>query len=129
MMTHDDLREAEESERLGDAAASGQSAAKYYREAQCLLMPSGIVWTDRESYDRRMEAFARIQEKLYRMDPNGSPREIATSASVPETPIPLSATGNLSVGNFSTGLIVRIRQTFRDYDGQEIRAGEILHFL
>jgi hypothetical protein len=128
-MTNDDLREAEQMERFGDAAVSGQSAAAYYREAQRLVMPAGVVWTDRESYDRRMEAFERIQQKLYGLDGNGGSREISTTASMPQPPTPASTPRELSVWDFSPGLVVRIGQTFRDYDGQEIRAGEVLHFL
>lgn len=116
-------------ERFGDAAVSCQSAAAYYREAQSLVMPVGVVWSDRESYDRRMEAFERIQQKVYGLDGNGSPHEISTPAPMPEAPTPASTTREMSVWDFSPGLVVRIGQTFKDYDGQEIRAGEILHFL
>jgi hypothetical protein len=71
-MPTDDLREAERAERLGDAAYAGRAAAAHYREAQRLLLPVGIVWTDRESYDRRMEAFERLQRKVYGLEEKGS---------------------------------------------------------
>ena len=132
-------------ERLGDAAAGlGESAAAYYRQAQRLLMPPGVVWTDRESYDRRMEAFERIQQKLYGLAGQRSSRGIATPAPTPEPPradvdtpavsasvidSPADAAPDLSVWDFRPGLVVRIGQTFKDFDGQEIRAGEVLHFL
>lgn len=135
---NDDLHEAEHAELLGDAAASGQAAAAYYREAQLLLLPVGVIWTDRESYDRRIEAFERIQQKLYGLEGKGSftpPAEPPT----PETQTPMvlalesgplpSAEPDLAVWHFSPGLVVRIGRTFTDYDGQEIRAGEVLHFL
>src|SRR5258708_39635261 len=68
-LSDDDLREAARLERLGDSAASGcQEAIANYRDAQRLLLPSGMVWTDRESYDRRMELFQQIQQKLYRLE-------------------------------------------------------------
>jgi hypothetical protein len=137
-MPNDDLHEAEQAERLGDAADAGQAATAYYREAQCLLLPVGVVWTDRESYDRRMEAFERIQQKLYGLQGKGS----FTSPAEPPTPeaqapmVSASGTGplpstaaDLSVWQFSPGLVVRIGRTFTDYDGQEIRAGEVLHLL
>ncbi len=41
---------------------------------------------------------------------------------------PLAAPA-LSVYKFFPGLTVRIVQGFKDYDGQEIRAGEVLHFV
>ena len=36
---------------------------------------------------------------------------------------------HISVWRFFKGLVVRIRRTFRDFDGQEIPAGLVLHFL
>jgi hypothetical protein len=125
----DDLREAARLERLGDAAASGcQEAIAYYRDAQRLLLPSGMVWTDRESYDRRMELFQQIQQKLYRLEvtvDQGGP-----SVSPPPIPEALpSAAAELSVWNFFPGLVVRVVQAFTDYDGQNILAGEVLHFV
>ena len=42
---------------------------------------------------------------------------------------PLVAAADLSVRQFFPGLEVRVVQTFKDYDGQEVRAGEVLHFL
>src|SRR4051812_42088208 len=111
-MPDDDLHEAEQAERSGDAAEARQTAAAFYRGAQRLLLPAGVVWTDRESHDRRMEAFERIQQKLYGLEEG-----------------PRSTDSDLAVWQFSPGLVVRIGRTFRDYDGQEIRAGEVLHFL
>uniref|UniRef100_Q02BL7 Uncharacterized protein n=1 Tax=Solibacter usitatus (strain Ellin6076) TaxID=234267 RepID=Q02BL7_SOLUE len=107
-MTDNDLNDAAEAERLGDLAAAGQPAAAHYREAQSLLLPAGAVWTDRAAYDQRMEAFERIQQKIYALEVQTEP---------------------LTVWDFSPGLVVRVCQSFRDYDGQEIHAGEVLHFL
>jgi hypothetical protein len=129
-----DLQEAARLERLGDAAASvRQQAIAYYRDAQRLLLPSGTVWTDRESYDRRMELFEQIQQKLYRLDdrveqrgpsdpPPSSPE--AQIAEIPES----KPDRSLSVWDFVPGLVVRVVQSFTDYDGQKILAGEVLHF-
>jgi hypothetical protein len=139
-MPEDDLQEAEQAERLGDAAEARQAAAGYYREAQRLLLPAGVVWTDRESYDRRMEAFERIQQKLYGLEgranfilpvaaPKAEPPAEAPAVSDKEAgPLP-PATPDLPVWNFSPGLVVRIARAFTDFDGQEIRAGEVLHFI
>ena len=107
--------------------------------AQRLLLPAGAIWTDREDYTRRMEAFQRIQEKLYGLDGTGSPRHppvpiaeppLATPA-LPAVPqgAPAGPAAGLSVGQFRAGLEVRVVQTFQDYDGQEVRAGEVLHFV
>jgi len=134
-MPDDDLNKAEQAERLGDAAA-GQAAAAHYREAQRLLLPAGVVWTDRESYDRRMEAFERIQQKLYglaerrRSTEATLPPEVqSTIVATPEIgPLP-SEGAELTVWQFSPGLVVRVGRTFIDFDGQEVRAGEVLHFL
>ncbi len=131
-------------ERLGDDAAGlGESAAAYYRRAQSLLMPPGAVYTGRETYEWRMEAFLRIQQKLYGLAGQGSTRGIATPEPTPEPPTadvdapavsvsaldsPAQAALHLEVYKFPAGLVVRVLQTFRDYDGQEIRAGEVLHF-
>ena len=60
--------EAAHAEQLGDAAEGRQAAEGYYREAQRLLLPVGVVWTCREEYDRRMEAFERIHQKIYGLD-------------------------------------------------------------
>jgi len=135
-MADDDFEAAEQAERLGDAAETRQAAAAHYREAQRVLLPVGVVWTDREAYDRRREAFERIQQKLYELEerdyvappaamPAALPEaEIATVA----VPVPMAAP-DLPVWNFTPGLVVRIARTFSDFDGQEIRAGEVLHFL
>jgi hypothetical protein len=135
-MPDDGLVEAAEAERLGDAAEAGQAAA-YYGEAQRLLLPVGVVWTDRESYDRRMEAFERVQQKIYGLvgrgmstvlrepAPEAQPSTVTVSA--PEELA--SAEPDLTVWQFSPGLVVRVGRTFVDFDGQEIHAGEILHFV
>jgi Domain of unknown function (DUF3601) len=124
-----DLEEAARLERLGDAAVSlRQPAVAYYREAQRLLLPSGMVWTDRESYDRRMELFQQIQEKLYRLDSIGEQRGPSDSPPPIREALP-SAIAELSVWNFFPGLAVRVVQAFTDYDGQNILAGEVLHFV
>src|SRR4051794_32809445 len=107
-----ELDEAARLEALGDAAALERApAAQNYRAAQTCLMPVGVVWTDRSEYDQRMEAFQRIQQKLYKLDGSGRPPEV------------------VSVGRFTGGMRVRVLQSFRDYDGQEIAAGEVLHFV
>jgi hypothetical protein len=40
-----------------------------------------------------------------------------------------SSNGGLSVWDFAPGLVVCVVQSFSDYDGQKIEAGEVLHFL
>jgi hypothetical protein len=133
----DDLEEAGQAERLGDAAEARQAATAHYREAQRLLLPAGVVWTDRESYDRRMEAFERIQQKIYALEGKGdfappapSPpaTEVPVAANPEDAPRP-SAAPVLTVWDFSPGLVVRIAQPFSDFDGHEIHAGEVLHLL
>ncbi len=138
-MADDDFEAAEQAERLGDAAETRQAAAAHYREAQRVLLPVGVVWTDREACDRRREAFERIQQKLYGLEgreferrENAAPQattpapEAAVAAAA--RPVPIAAP-ELPVWNFTAGLVVRIARTFSDFDGQEIRAGEVLHFL
>ena len=130
-----DLQEAARLERLGDAAVSlRQPAIAYYREAQRLLLPSGVVWTDRESYDRRMELFEQIQQKLYRLDStvasdSAAPIPESQTLAEPEPDRSPTAPSGLSVWNFVPGLVVRVVQDFTDYDGQNILAGEVLHFV
>ena len=137
-MPHDDLDEAVQAERSGDAADADQAAAAYYRQAQRLLLPAGVAWTCREEYDRRMEAFERVQQKIYRLpEKENLPRP--TEAAAPEAEVPPvsaadapqspSAAAPLSVWSFSPGLAVRVSRDFRDYDGQQVRAGEVLHLL
>jgi hypothetical protein len=137
-MPHGDFEEALQAERLGDAADVDQAAAGYYREAQRLLLPAGVVWTCREAYDRRQEAFERIQQTIYGLQGKGN-NPHPTEPPLRETEMPIvsasepvrcpSAAPNLTVWDFHPGLVVRICQTFIDYDGQEIRAGEVLHLL
>jgi hypothetical protein len=89
-----------------------------------------------------MEAFQRIQQKLYGLDGTGSPRGEGTTT--PEQPIaearfpavlpsefnqPPHATAGLAVWHFYPGLTVRVEQSFDDYDGQKVDVGEVLHFL
>ncbi len=85
-----------------------------------------------------MEAFQRIQQKLYGLDGTGcrrdSPAPPIGEAGLPAVPPPEadpqpSAAADLSVWDFFPRLDVRVLQTFRDYDGQEVRAGEVLHFI
>jgi hypothetical protein len=143
----DDLDQAERLERLGDAAAGvDESATTYYRQAQVLLLPPGARWTDRAAYERRMEAFERIQQKLYGLvergisrgfvapEPAPTLRPPGTDLGAPALPVstndsPADASAALSVWNFPPGLVLRIGQAFVDYDGQQIHAGEILHFI
>jgi hypothetical protein len=137
-MPPDDFENALQAERLGDAADVRQAAAGHYREAQRLLMPAGAVWTCREEYDRRMEAFERIQQKIYGLEGKSDYPRLA-EAPVPEAAIantpapepvqPPSAAPHLTVWDFAPRLAVRVCQSFTDFDGQEIREGEMLHFL
>ena len=132
-----DLSEAEQLEQLGDTSESRDAATAYYRKAQLLVMPPGTQWTAGEEYDRRMEAFERIQQKLYAL----STREFLRNPPTrwPEAPpaeaVDIAAhttakfAADLSVSEFRPGLVVRIERTFVDFDGQEIREGEVLHFL
>jgi hypothetical protein len=132
IVNNDDLRDAARLERSGDdATALGRPAAGYYREAQTILLPAGAVWTDREAYDLRMGAFERIQQKLYALSgtaPALSEAEVPAVANV-LADVPVATAGQVSVWDFSAGMAVRVMQDFRDYDGQEIHAGEVLHFI
>jgi Domain of unknown function (DUF3601) len=140
-MLDDDLNQAARVELLGDATGTPEAAA-FYREAQRLLLPAGVRWTDREAYDRRQEAFERIQQKLYGLSTRENfitsavPADSqAAAAGVPDLAPseavvrPKPAAPDLTVWDFKAGLVVRIGRTFTDYDGQEIRAGEVLHLL
>jgi hypothetical protein len=62
-----DRRTAEELERQGDIAAQqpGGPALGLYRQAQRILLPTGVLWSDREEYDRRQDASNRIQKKIW----------------------------------------------------------------
>jgi hypothetical protein len=125
---------------MADAEATfGLPASEHFREAQRLLLPTGVVWTDREAYDERVELFQRIQQKLYAMErmetlpaPVSAPVEPPVE-SAPMTPplhaAPSSPNDFLSLWHFSPGVIVRVVQEFTDYDGQQILAGEVLHFV
>jgi hypothetical protein len=137
-MPRDDFEDALQAERSGDAAVDGQSAGGYYGSAQRLLLPAGIVWTCREEYDRRMEAFERIQQKIYALEgkrnyprpPDPPPQETDTPILPTSEPVQSpSAAPHLMVWDFYPGLVVRICQDFTDYDGQEIHTGEVLHLL
>jgi hypothetical protein len=130
-MPNEDLYRAERAERLGDAADTPQSAAASYREAQRLLLPVGVLWTDRDAYGTRMEAFERIQRKLYGLAGKSRPAPPdAPPMQPPQAPIPAPAAApHLSVWDFSPGLTVRIGRAFTDYDGHEVRTGEVLHLL
>jgi hypothetical protein len=133
-MTDDALNAAAQAERLGDAADIRESAAAHYREAQRLFMPVGAVWTDRVVYDRCMEAFERIQQKIYGLEAKSSVPPAPAEPTIPESEAPVvssppAITRELTVWDFSPGLVVRVCQDFTDYDGQVIHAGEVLHFL
>ena len=130
-MKNNELSAAEDFERLGDAAGGVQAAAAHYREAQRLLLPPGTVWTDREAYDQRMTAFERIQQKIYGL-PNKPILPPPAEPAVPQSEAPAESprpAKPLTVWDFAPGLMVRVCQSFSDYDGQEIREGEVLHFL
>ena len=138
-----DPNDAGQLEQLGDTAESRDAATAYYRKAQLLLMPPGVVWTGGEEYDRRMEAFERIQQKLYGLSGREFPRIVdppppspeTSSAHAPADAADMAAHGlsggafDLPVWDFSPGLVVRVEQTFVDHDGQEVREGDVLHFL
>jgi hypothetical protein len=131
-VTNDDLYEAEQSELLGDGAGAVQAATAHYRAAQRWLLPAGAVFTDRGAYDQRMEAFERIQQKIYALEVPAAVAPVAAETPVPEAApaSPLqAAAAQLTVWDFAPGLVIRVCQSFRDYDGQEIHAGEVLHFL
>jgi hypothetical protein len=129
-VNNDDLNDAELAERLGDDAGNGQPAAAHYREAQRLLLPAGAIWTDRAAYDQRMESFERIQQKIYALEVKATV-PLAAEPTGPEVPARVvgASPAHITVWDFSPGLVVRVCQSFRDYDGQQIHAGEVLHFL
>ena len=132
---NEEIRRAAQLEQRGDEAASqGLSAAAYYLESQRVLLPVGVVWSDREAYTTRKEGFDRLQEKLYALDGSGRARKAEAVETAPAPSVsaiaPLASTGaELSVWQFYPGLTVRVVQGFRDYDGQDVCAGEVLRFL
>ena len=81
-----DANQAAELERQGDAAVGRDAATQFYRQAQGLLLPPGVLWSDRAEYETRMLAFSRIQEKLYRVGDRPAP----TPAPAPEAAAPAS---------------------------------------
>jgi hypothetical protein len=85
-------RAAAELERQGDAAAqAGREALGLYRRAQKVLLPTGVLWSDREEYDRRQDAFNRIQRKIW-----------ALSSSPPIPPEPSRPTDAYKIFTAST---------------------------
>jgi hypothetical protein len=66
-----------------------------------------------------MQAFERIQQKLYALHDAMDAAPGVSRSTLPK----------LSVWDFVPGLVVRVRQPFRDYDGQQIAAGEVLHLI
>ena len=62
-----DRQAAEELERQGDEAArsGGEAAEAFYRNAQKILLPVGVLWSDAVEYDLRMAAFQRLQQKIW----------------------------------------------------------------
>ncbi|MDR3418497.1 MAG: YqcC family protein [Nevskia sp.] len=60
-----DISQAAQLEQQADAASSRDLATALYQQAQRLLMPPGVLWSDRAEYEARMLAFNRVQEKLY----------------------------------------------------------------
>jgi hypothetical protein len=68
---------AEVEERWGDELffAVEAGAAGHYHAAQRALAPPGTQFSSGEENDRRMEAYARVTEKLYAVDPYGRARE------------------------------------------------------
>lgn len=78
MSAQEDRAAAARLEQAGDAAAgAGEPAAAWYRQAQEMLMPAGARWTDRDEYEGRMAGFARLQDKLYELGPDGRARDLA----------------------------------------------------
>lgn len=69
---------AEELERQGDAAVKAgdnDAAGSFYRKAQKILLPTGVMWSDAVEYDLRMAAFQRLQEKIWALSsPPPAPR-------------------------------------------------------
>src|SRR5262245_3030341 len=68
-------REAEAFERQGDELIKPQArdrAHEFYRHAQKLLLPVNKTWPDAVEYDLRMEAFQRIQKKLWALADGGA---------------------------------------------------------
>ena len=61
-----DRRAADALERQGDeAAAAGEPAEAFYRNAQIILLPVGVMWSDAVEHDLRMAAFQRLQHKIW----------------------------------------------------------------
>lgn len=79
--TEEDLSRAAQLEQQGDAAGR-DAAAALYQQAQRLLIPVGVIWSDRAEYDLRMLAFNRVQEKLY-----GLSTRIPVTAAPPQPPV------------------------------------------
>ena len=74
---------AEQLEQQGDAALDADSATAFYCQAQGLLMPAGVVWSDRAEYDERMLAYNRVQEKRYGVSNRAYPAPLAMSVEAP----------------------------------------------
>ena len=76
-----DRRTAEALEREGDEAArTGGNALHFYRQAQKVLPPTGVQWSDAEEYDWRQAGFDRIQNKIWALS------ERPPTAPAPATP-------------------------------------------
>jgi uncharacterized protein YqcC (DUF446 family) len=96
MTTAEDLSRAALLEQQGDAATERDAAAALYQQAQRLLLPTGVLWSDRAEYDQRMLGFSRLQEKLY---------GLANRAVVPPPPpaAPPPAAAEAGEGSVETG--------------------------
>jgi hypothetical protein len=71
---------AEELERQGDKAAKAEdreAAGSFYRKAQKILLPTGVMWSDAVEYDLRMTAFDRVQQKIWALSGPPAPPEPA----------------------------------------------------
>ena len=70
MSAQDDRIAAAALEQAGDdAVATGSPARALYLDAQKLLMPAGARWTDADEYRIHMDAFERLQQKIYQLGP------------------------------------------------------------
>jgi len=93
MSTRDDRIAAAALEQAGDdAVAAGLPARAFFLDAQKLLMPIGARWTDADEYRIHMNAFERLQQKIYQLGPELRPAAdcIAPDPGAPQVPAPAS---------------------------------------
>ena len=59
-------------ERQGDQAVlAGESGLAFFKAAQGILMPANRPWDHRTEFDRRLQAFQRLTDKIWTLDTNG----------------------------------------------------------